>query len=310
MLGEAMFALVTGSNGFVGPYLVEELRRRGHEVAELAVGVDIGDRAAIDVEVKAFTERIEAGQATAVFHLAALSHVGRSWSDPASVVRVNVGGTANLLGSLSAAGFEGRFLFVSSAEVYGNRNDLERISESVGPAPLSPYAASKLAAEEFVKQAWRAFGIDVLITRPFNHIGPGQSPDFLVSALARRIVAAERSNASSIEVGNLSAVRDFLDVRDVVRAYCDLVEQAPSGEVFNVASGRGVAVSEVLDRMLRLANTELRAEVSDALVRKVEVPRLVGDASKLEAATSFAPRFALESTLKAVLEHWRLRDSD
>ena len=128
-----------------------------------------------------------------------------------------------------------------------------------------------------------------------------------MSALARRIVVAERSGASSIEVGNLSAVRDFLDVRDVVRAYCELMDRAPSGEIYNVASGRGVAVSDLLDQMLRLAGTELRAEVSESLVRKVEVPRLVGDVSKLEAATSFRPMLALESTLSAVLEHWRLR---
>ncbi|MDA8116697.1 MAG: GDP-mannose 4,6-dehydratase [Actinomycetota bacterium] len=304
-----MFALITGSHGFVGPYLVRELHSRGHQVAELAAGVDITDRSAVEVEVKAYMARLQGGEAGAVFHLAALSHVGRSWSDPASVIQVNVGGTANLLGCLADAGFKGRFLFVSSAEVYGNQPDVSLIEESAVASPLSPYAASKLAAEVFVMQARRAFGLDVLIARPFNHIGPGQSPDFLVSALAKRIVAAERSGAESIAVGNLSAVRDFLDVRDVVRAYCDIVEGGSAGELFNVASGQGVAVSDVLERMLSLAGTSLRARVSESLVRKVEVPRLVGDASKLRGATSFRPEYDLDSTLADVLAHWR-RESD
>ena len=300
-----MHALVTGSHGFVGPYLVRELRGRGHHVAELAAGTDVTNRSALEVEVKAFIARLRNGDAGAVFHLAALSHVGRSWSDPAAVIQVNVAGTANLLGCLAEAGFSGRFLLVSSAEVYGNQPGPLRIGESAAPAPLSPYAASKLAAEEFAMQARRAFGLDVLIARPFNHIGPGQSPDFLVSALARRIVAAERSGAKDIEVGNLSAVRDFLDVRDVVRAYCEIIAKAPKGELFNVASGRGVAVSEVLERMLSLAGTSLSARVSESLVRKVEVPRLVGDASKLQRATSFREEYDLDSTLDDVLEYWR-----
>ena len=143
--------------------------------------------------------------------------------------------------------------------------------------------------------------------RPFNHIGPGQAPQFLVSAIAKRIVEAQKAGAGHIEVGNLDAVRDFLDVRDVVRAYVDLAERGTSGEVYNIASGVGNRVSDVVQRMIELAEAAVEVVVSPELVRTIEVPELVGDRSKITREVGFDPAFSLDATLRDVLEFWRSR---
>ncbi len=304
-----MYALVTGSRGFVGPYLLAALRTRGAKVFEFDPTLDIRDAAAVSQEVENFAELIPSGEIGVVFHLAAMSHVGKSWDNPSEVVGVNVGGSANLLASLAKAGFQGRFVYVSSAEVYGNQPGVDLLTETHPRLPLTPYAASKLAAEEFVLQMHRAHSIDVVIARPFNHIGPGQSENFLVSAIARRIADAARSGKSSIEVGNLGAVRDFLDVRDVVNAYCEIAVLGICGEIYNISSGVGRSVRDVVAEMIELSGAELELVVSPSLARGIEVPRLVGDSSKLFSATGFVPRQSLEATLQDVLKYWRGRQA-
>ena len=172
-----------------------------------------------------------------------------------------------------------RVLVVSSAEVYGVvAPEQLPLGEDTPTAPASPYAASKLAAEVVALQAWRGYGQPVIVVRPFNHIGPGQSPNFFVPALAKRIVEARRSGAASLRVGTLTTRRDFTDVRDVVAAYRLLIEKGAPGEVYNVCSGRDVAMSEVAAQLLELAGTDLALETDPALVRPVDVPVLRGDA--------------------------------
>ena len=302
-----MYALVTGSRGFVGPYLIEHLRQSGSVAIELEEDVDICDRSALLEDVKRYLSGIPADVIPVVFHLAALSHVGQSWNNLTDVISVNVAGTANVCSILREADFDGRLIFVSSAEVYGNHPEKERLSEREKAAPLSPYAASKLAGEEFVLQFNRAWGLDVVVARPFNHIGPGQRESFLVSAIAKRITEAVHAGESFIEVGNLSAVRDFLDVRDVVRAYCDLAEAGESGKTYNISSGFGTTVSQLVSRMIELCGVNLDMVVSPALTRDIEVPRLVGNSSELIGATGFEPKFTLDATLQDVLSWWRSR---
>ena len=216
-------------------------------------------------------------------------------------------GTAAVLAAARQCGSDPRVLVTSSAEVYGAVTDPGRLPlhEGSPTAPLTPYAASKLAAEAVVAQAHLGHGQHVIIVRPFNHIGPGQTPNFAVPALARRIVDADRRGAATIPVGNLSARRDFTDVRDVVRAYRLLVESGQPGEIYNVCSGRDVSIREIADGLLELAGTTLEFEVDPTLVRPVEVPVLRGDPTRLVEATGWAPEVPLDRTLADVLAYWR-----
>jgi GDP-4-dehydro-6-deoxy-D-mannose reductase len=179
------------------------------------------------------------------------------------------------------------------------------LDELTPTAPLTPYAASKLAAEALIGQAFRGHGQEVIVVRPFNHIGPGQTPNFAVPALAKRIVEADRRGDRSIAVGNLAARRDFTDVRDVVKAYRMLIESGTPGEVYNVCSGHDVAIEEIANTLLRLAGTSLEFKTDPALTRPVEVPVLRGDPTRLQQVTGWKPEIPLEQTLADVLEYWR-----
>ncbi len=295
-----MRSLITGGRGFVGTWLAEHLRGQGDEVVQIDREVEITDPDALLAAV---------GDAApdAVYHLAALSHVGESWDDPLRVLQVNVVGTGAVLAAARACGTDPTVLVTSSAEVYGAVTDPGRLplTEASATAPLTPYAASKLAAEALCAQAWLGHGQRVVVVRPFNHIGPGQAPNFAVAALAKRIVDAERSGSPSIPVGSLSARRDFTDVRDVVRAYRLLVESGEPGGIYNVCSGRDVSIQEIADRLLALAGSSVSLETDPALVRPVEVPVLRGDPGRLGAATGWRPELALERTLADVLAYWR-----
>ncbi len=293
-----MRALITGGKGFVGQWLAAHLKDGGDEVAVIDIETDVADGSAV--------RRVMADvQPDAVYHLAAMTHVGESWDDPSRVLRVNVLGTAEVLAAARTLPRAPRVLIVSSAEVYGVVTpDQLPLAEDTPAAPASPYAASKLAAEAVALQAWRGFGQPVLVVRPFNHIGPGQSPNFFVPALAKRIVEAKRSGAGSLSVGTLTTRRDFTDVRDVVGAYRLLVEQGEPGTVYNVCSGRDVAMSDVAAQLLTLAGADLTLETDPGLLRPVDVPVLRGDAGLLRAATGWAPTIPLATTLADVLSSW------
>jgi GDP-4-dehydro-6-deoxy-D-mannose reductase len=159
--------------------------------------------------------------------------------------------------------------------------------------------------EALCAQAWLGHGQHVVTVRPFNHIGPGQSPNFAVSALSKRIVDAERAGAAEIPVGNLSARRDFTDVRDVVRSYRMLIESGAPGEIYNVCSGRDVSIQEIADRLLTQAGSSVRLVPDASLIRPVEVPVLRGDPARLTETTGWVPELTLDQTLADVLAHWR-----
>ncbi len=235
-----MRSLITGGRGFVGTWLAAHLRDLGDEVAVIDVEVDVTDPVALLAAVH------EAGP-DAIYHLAAMAHVGDSWKEPLRVLEVNVLGTAALLAAARQGGRDPRILVTSSAEVYGAVTDPAELplTEASPTAPLTPYAASKLAAEALIGQAVRGYGQQVITVRPFNHIGPGQSPNFAVSALARRIVEADRRGDRAIPVGNLSARRDFTDVRDVVRAYRLLVESGTPGRRLQHLLRVDVAIEDI-----------------------------------------------------------------
>jgi GDP-4-dehydro-6-deoxy-D-mannose reductase len=292
-------ALVTGANGFVGSWLTAYLRDRGDDVIGIDHEVNVLDAAAV-------RDAVVAAAPDALYHLAARAHVGESWGDPEDVFQVNAVGTLHVLEAARGCPTPPRVLLTSSAEVYGAvQEDELPVTETTKLAPVTPYAASKVAAEYLGVQAQLAYRLPVVRVRPFNHIGPGQSSGFVVAALAARIVEAARAGATSIPVGNLGARRDLTDVRDIVRAYRLLVESGTPGEVYNVCSGRDVAISDVAARLLALAGTELQLIPDRDLMRPVDVPVVRGDPTKLREATGWQPELDLDTTLRDVLDQWR-----
>ncbi|MGA2528627.1 MAG: GDP-mannose 4,6-dehydratase [Acidimicrobiales bacterium] len=295
-----MRAYLTGGTGFVGAWLLRHLAESGDTAVAPGPEVEV-----LDLELLAGD--LAAARPEVVYHLAALTHVGRSWSEPGETFRVNALGTLNLLEAAARCDDPPTVVLVSSAEVYGPATDAKPLDEQAELRPVTPYAASKVAAEFLGLQAFLGRGLRVVRARPFNHVGPGQSEDFVVSALARRMIEAELTRTGTVRVGNLAASRDFTDVRDVVRAYRLLATYGVAGEAYNICSGRAISVSVLADQMAALVSGEVRLLEDPALFRPVEVPVLLGDCSKLVAATGWRPKLALTSTLKDVLEYWRGR---
>jgi GDP-4-dehydro-6-deoxy-D-mannose reductase len=233
--------------------------------------------------------------------------VAASWADPAATFRVNAEGTLHVLESCVAAGV-GRVLVISSADVYGAvRPEELPLRETNQIRPVTPYAASKAAAEAVALQAHFGHGLGVVLARAFNHLGPGQDDRFVAGALAQRIAINELTGAAEVPVGNLSARRDFTDVRDVVRAYRLLLERGEAGTVYHVCSGRAVAVAELAEVLLGIASRPMQLAVQAELLRPVDVPLVVGDAGRLHRATGWQPEIPLERTLSDLLDAARAR---
>ena len=292
-----MRAYLTGASGFVGGWLTRHLVEMGDEVVALPESVDLAQPGSA-------AHHLNAAAPEVVYHLAAFTHVGRSWESPEETFRVNVLGTIELFEVVRNLAKVPRVVLISSAEVYG-AGDGGVLDEEAPARPVTPYAASKAAAELVGIQAHLGRGVEVVSARPFNHIGPGQSEHFVVSALARRIAEAELCGGGSIPVGNLDASRDFTDVRDVVRAYRELALHGLSGEVYNVCSGRARKVSELFHELVGLASVPIEPVVDPELFRPVDVPLLVGSANKLHRLCAWEPMIPMSRTLGDVLEYWR-----
>ncbi len=281
----------------MGGWLTRHLAEMGDGVVAIDSEVDVTKADAVRSSVTTTGPDV-------VYHLAGLAHVGRSWNDPQTTFTVNALGTMNVLEAAAACARPPRVLLVSSAEVYGATGP-EPVTEEAPLRPVTPYAASKVAAEYLGLQAFIGRGLPVIRVRPFNHVGPGQSPDFVVPALARRIAEAERRGGGDVAVGNLEAERDFTDVRDVVRGYRLLALEAEAGEAYNVASGEATRVGDLAEMLASQARAPVRLVRDEALVRPVDVPVFVGDASRLVKATRWAPAIPLHETLADVLGYWR-----
>ena len=296
-----MRALVTGASGFVGCHLVAHLAACGDEVT--LSEAEITDPEVLEAD---FGE----GGHDAVYHLAAQADVHASFADPAATVRVNVEGTLNVLDAAHRSGAR-RVVFVSSADVYGRVcSSSLPVDEAAPMRPVTPYGASKAAAEMVCVQAGLGRGLDVIRARAFNHLGPGQSDRFVASALASRIAANERTGEEVVSVGNLEARRDFTDVRDVVRAYRLLAVRGECGEAYNVCRGISLEVRELADGLIARARHPMRLAADGELLRPVDVPEIRGDPSKLRAATGWRPEVKLEQTLDDLLDSWRCRTSE
>lgn len=308
-----MRVLVTGATGFVGRWLVGELTAHGHEpiAAPSSSRLDVTHGA----QVAALVHDVEPDR---IIHLAAIAYGPDARRDPARALAVNADGTRNVV-EAAATGGRGPIpvLTVSSSEVYGQpeAHDLPLRED----APLrtdQPYGLSKIAAEHAAREAATAGGVPLVVVRPFNHTGPGQRSSFVVPALATRVLEAAGRGDTSIPTGNLDVRRDFCDVRDVVRAYRLLLESIGSSGAsdmsvtYNVASGRSVAIHEILERIARLAGAAIEPRLDPDLVRSTDPPDIRGDASALDTAVGWRPSIALETTLADVLEDVRRRLAD
>ncbi len=302
--------LVTGALGFVGPHLVRALRDAQHEVW-------CSDRRGGDSPTHVACDLTDAGETRAmvthtrpqqVVHLAAVSSVARSFSEPQHALQNNLLAACNLFEALR--GLDGvRVLVVGSAEQYGNvPAEALPVGEEHPFEPASPYAVSKVAQEYLALQYARAYDMHVVLTRSFNHSGPGQSDDFVLASFARQIAEAEAGRREPVlRTGNLDVARDFLDVRDVAAAYVALLARGTSGQAYNVCSGRAHRLRELLDHYRSEARVDVRVEPDPERMRPADLPVLQGDPAKLRAATGWAPQFEIQQTLRDVLDDWRRR---
>ena len=295
-----MKALVTGAHGFVGPYLTAHLESAGDEVVGVDQDVDITDPDAVRAR---FADEMP----DVVYHLAAASHVGESWSAPAQVVRVNSEGTLNVLLAAVEAGVE-RVVLIGSAEQYGHVSpDRVPITESTPQLPVSPYGASKAAAEMLASYVFRGRHLPVVCVRAFNHLGPGQSDKLVASSLAQQVAQNELSGGDEILAGDLSPQRDFSDVRDVVRAYRLLAAKGRGGEAYNVCSGTAIPIRLMAETLIKLSGRDMKVVLDPERLRPVDVPILLGDNTKLRTDTGWAPEIPLEQTLAEILDWWRAK---
>jgi len=300
--------LVTGQHGFVGSTLVDMLHRepelRHWTLLATPQSLDLRDPQAVAAIVT------PSAAPDAVIHLAAQSWVPDSFRDPATTLAVNIVGTLNLLQALQRCRFAGRMIYVGTGDVYGVVPEASLpVTEQYLPVPRNPYAVSKLAAEALCRQWSITESIDVVLARPFNHIGRGQSERFVVSDFARQIAAIRQGRQSPVvAVGDIDVTRDFTDVRDVVRAYFALLERGTRSEVYNVCSGHDRFVRSILERLAQLAGVDVTVQVDPARMRKAEQRRIRGDASKIREATGWQAVTPLDDSLAAMLEFWENED--
>ena len=294
---------MTGATGFVGRWLLEELGANGHE----AIGTPPSELLEITDE-RAVAAYVGEADPDAVVHLAGMAYGPDARNDPDRAMAINAGGTRVVMEAVGALKARVPVVVVSSSEVYGHPRSIDiPIGESVPLRTDQPYGLSKVAQEQAATDVSERVGIPLVIARAFNHTGPGQRRAFVVPALAARIVAARQSGDRTIRAGNVDVRRDFTDVRDVVRAYRMLVEAMATSTlvadhgIFNVATGRTVAIRELIDHLAALAGIDVTVDIDPTLVRSSDPPEIRGDASRLTRAVGWTPTIELETTLADVL---------
>lgn len=316
-----MRVLITGVAGFVGPELATMVA--GEHGAELFGMVWSGGSATDDrllppglqtlagdltddVSVRSV---LEVSRPEIVFHLAGVSSGAVAWQHPARCLEVNALGTLRLLEGIRLLDPTTKCVMASSGEVYGGATD-ERVplDEDAPLRPLSPYAVSKAAQDLVAAQYAVAHGMPVVRLRLFNHTGPRQPPEYVASSFARQIARIERGlQPPVLEVGNLEARRDFVDVRDVVRAYVLAARHGTPGSTYNICSGRAVSIRQLLDSLLELARCPIAIRPDPDRMRPADIPLLIGDPGRFHSATGWSPEIPLDETLRALLDWWRAR---
>ncbi|MBW2996338.1 GDP-mannose 4,6-dehydratase [Candidatus Woesearchaeota archaeon] len=303
-----MKAFITGINGFVGKHLSALLLSRGFEVH----GIDLSDSFDGDSKVNYQKADLLAPEELNqlmlkikpdyIIHLAGFSSVKKSFEQPELCRKINVTGTKNLLDAVLSAKINPKILIITSADIYGTPKSVP-IPETAELNPVSPYAESRKEQEEICKQYMEK--LQIIISRSFPHIGPGQAPIFVTSDFAKQIVEIEKGKEPTIKTGNLEAKRDFTDVRDVVKAYLLALEKCKPGETYNICSGKEYSIKEILDMLLSLSQAEIKIEQDPDRMRPSDIPILQGDNSKFKEQTGWSPEIPIETTLKDILDYWR-----
>lgn len=315
-----MRALITGITGFAGSHLAEYLlaehpdvevygtyrwRSRMDNVEHIRSRIKL-----LEADLRDYTSMhaaLEKSRPDVIFHLAAQSFVPSSWTAPNETLTTNVAGQTNLFEAVRALRLDPVIQIACSSEQYGLVLPGETpIKESNPLRPLSPYAVSKVAQDYLGYQYFQSYGLKVVRTRGFNHTGPRRGQVFVTSNFCSQVAAIELGlQEPVIRVGNIDAIRDFTDVRDMVRAYWLAVTKAKPGEVYNIATGDGIKIREMLERLISLGKVEVKIEVDPDRLRPSDVEILIGDASKFKADTGWEPRIPFEQTLNDLLDYWR-----
>ncbi len=309
-------ALIIGAGGFVGSYLINCLRHEFHmEVHATKLNgttfshpsariydLDILDREA----VRKLLDKIRPDY---IFHLAAQSSVSAAWKDPMLTIDVNIKGSVNVMDAVRELPYKPRILIIGSGEEYGHIRDGQTpISEETMLRPGNLYAATKACQNMIGSIYAKAYGMEIILVRAFNHVGPGQAPIFVVSDFCKQTAEIEMGlREPLIRVGNLSARRDFTDVRDVVRAYGLLSLKGTAGETYNVGSGTAIKIRQILDLIVGMSSAKIGVEVDPAKIRPVDVPVIEADIIKITKATGWKPVISIEQTIKETLDYWRKR---
>lgn len=311
-----MKILITGVTGFVGRHLVKHLHNEVPD-AEIWGLVWEEDPARVPADVKRLTgdltlpsslaRNLEQVRPDVIFHLAGATSVASSWQQPDRSFQVNAIGTLNLLEALRSLGVDPTVVVATSAEIYGAvPRENQPIREDAPLSPISPYATSKAAQDLIAAQYHRGFNQRTIRLRFFPHTGPGRPPQFAASAFARQIARIERGlDPPVLAVGNLDPIRDFTDVRDIARAYWSAADRGQPGEAYNVGSGRGISIRDVLEHLLSRSTASIEVEIDPDRLRLADIACLVADASRFTAATGWRPEIPLEQTLDDLLDWWR-----
>jgi GDP-4-dehydro-6-deoxy-D-mannose reductase len=312
-------AFITGLAGFAGSHLADYLlAHTDDQVYGVSLPTDstrnlahILDRVTLSLadlsDYDTVRGLLDGLKPDVIFHLAAQASVGRSWADPAGTLVNNIAAQVNMLRAVTELGLTPRILIIGSADEYGlvSADDIP-VDEATPLRPLNPYAVSKLTQDFLGLQYHLSHKLPIVRVRPFNHIGPRQGPGFVVPDFAKQIAEIEAGQREPVmRVGNLSAQRDFADVRDVVRAYHLAATLGQPGEVYNIGAGQGHTIQDILERMLKLSRVRLAVEQDPERMRPSDIPVMVCDSRKLERATGWAPTYTLDQSLSDVLDYWR-----
>ncbi len=304
--------LITGANGFVGQHLAKELADNGYTVVGIGgqqgateLSSHFSSYEVVDLNDADAVQAIDFTSIDGIIHLAGLAAVGPSFDNPMLYMNVNVGLEVNLFEAAIKQDASPRFLVISSGALYDATSPLP-LNEGSNVIPSSPYAVSKIGQEQMA-QYYTGRGFECVIARPFNHIGPGQGPGFIVPDLAEQLIKAEKGSADKVLVGNLDAERDYTDVRDIARAYRLLIESGKSGEIYNICSGIPRSGHEILSALQQASGIEASVEQDAGKMRPADSPVIYGAHQKLATDTGWQPEITFEQTMSDVIADWRER---
>lgn len=306
--------LIIGAAGFVGNHLIDYIlsekkdwRITATKMPKEIINKDIETIDLNILEYEQITDVLNRVRPDYIFHLAAQSSVALSWKNPQLTIDINIKGAVNVLDAIRSLDYKPRLLMIGSGEEYGHvRPEEVPIIEDNNTRPGNIYAATKAAQNMISKIYADGYKMDIMSTRSFNHTGPNQAPMFVVADFCKQVADIEKgSQEPVINVGNLSARRDFTDVRDVVRAYCLLMEKGRSGETYNVGSGHALEIRQILDTIVSMSDREIAVNVDPKKLRPVDVPIIEADITKIKNDTGWEPQISIEQTIRETLDYYR-----